>query len=110
MSLSEDTAKDIRDIGDAVERLKQLLLEDGRAREEQARRQADIEYQLGVIAYRQSRLARQTDTGEREMDFKRARMSVRTPYVNSMTSEIMYPEDCTCKFSGSCLAYCNPYK
>ena len=29
---------------------------------------------------------------------------------NLCEQRYMFPEDCTCKFQGSCLDYCNPYK
>ena len=32
------------------------------------------------------------------------------PETTLITGTIMFPSDCTCGFSGSCLGYCNPYK
>jgi hypothetical protein len=112
MSLSEDTAKDIRDIGDAIQRLRQLCEENVQARAEQQQREADIDYQLDVLSDRYGRLLRaqssndNTDNNNR----KRSRIPVHLPYVNAMTGEVLQPKDCSCNFSGSCLAYCNPYK
>lgn len=34
----------------------------------------------------------------------------RSPAVNQITGKMMYPDDCTCRFNGTCLSFCNPYK
>jgi hypothetical protein len=38
------------------------------------------------------------------------RAGSRPVLTHEVTGERMYPSDCTCNFSGSCLAYCSPYK